>query len=106
MWEANQQANDNPPRLWKAECALVARPRLQVEVRRLSLSVYEFFSALMDRCTIGEAVSRAMSNVPNFDLTECFSALLSADVVVALHPTTYGLSIAIDDIGDLHPKES
>src|SRR5262245_43932545 len=88
VWEANQQANDNRPTLWEAECALVARPRSQVEIRRLPLGTYDFFSALMDRRTVGEAVSRAMSNTPNFDLTECFSALLAADVVVALQPAT------------------
>jgi hypothetical protein len=62
---------------------------------------YEFFSALMDRCTIGEAVSRAIPNAPNFDLTGCFSALLSADIVVTLQPTT-----RVHDIGDLRSKAS
>jgi len=98
VWEANQQANDNRLRLWEAECALAARPRSQVEMRRLPPGTYEFFSALMDRCTIGEAVSRAMSNTTNFDLTECFSALLAADVVVALRPTTQGHSSSLSTI--------
>ena len=95
VWEANRQANDNRPRLWEAECALVARPRSQVEMWRLPLGTYEFFSALMYRCTVGEAVSRAMSNTPNLDLTECFSALLSADVAVALQPATHGDSSSL-----------
>lgn len=100
IWEANQQANDNPLTFWKAECALIARPRSQVEVWHLPLGVHEFLSALMDRCTIGEAVSRAMSNTPSFDLTECFGVLLSADVVVALQPAPCGHSCsAIDDTG-------
>ena len=88
VWEANQHANDNRPRLWEAECALVARPRSQVEIWRLPPGAYEFFCALLHRCTVGEAVSQAMSKAPNFDLTESFSTLLSADVVVALRPAT------------------
>ena len=40
IWEANRQdreeGNDNMLREWKPECALIARPHLQVEVWRLS----------------------------------------------------------------------
>jgi len=61
---------------------------LLLEPTATTLGCIRVFFALMDRCTIGEAIRRAMTNVPNFDLTECFSVLLSADVAVALQLTT------------------
>ena len=86
IWEANQQANDNTLKFWEAECALIARPRSQVEIWRLPPGAYVFLSVLMEGRTIAEAASRAVAEVPNVGLTECFAVLLSANVVVALHP--------------------
>jgi hypothetical protein len=89
VWEANVHANDNTLSLWRPECALIARPHLQVEVRRLMAGAYEFLSALSEGRTVGEAIGRGMTNASDFDLAECFDALISADLVVDLeNPTT------------------
>jgi hypothetical protein len=84
IWEANRHANDNALNLWQPECALIARPRLEVEVRRLTRGAYEFLSALADGRSVGEAIDRGTANVPEFDLTECFETLISANVTVGL----------------------
>jgi hypothetical protein len=86
IWEANQQANDNTLAAWRPECALVARPHLQVEVRRLTPAACEFFGALADGHSIGEAVERATSMASDFDLAGCFNELISAEIVIDLEP--------------------
>lgn len=84
IWEANRHANDNALNLWQPECALIARPRLEVEVRRLPPGVYEFLSALADGGSVGEAIDRGIAHAPKFDLTESFETLVSANVTVGL----------------------
>jgi hypothetical protein len=86
IWEANQQANDNALAAWRPECALVARPHLQVEVHRLTHGACEFFAALADGRNVGEAIERATTNTPHFDLAECFNSLIATEVVVGLEP--------------------
>ena len=76
--------NDNALRLGQPECALIARLQLQVEVRSVTAGIYEFLSALSEGRTVGEAIGRGTANAPDFDLIECFNALISADVVVGL----------------------
>jgi hypothetical protein len=83
-WQANRNANDNMVGAWAAECALVARPRLQVEVWPVSAGVYEFLTALAAGQSVGAAISRAMAGAPDFDLGECFKTLIAADIVVGL----------------------
>ena len=87
IWEANLHANDYMLSVWQPECALIARPYLQVEVRRLTSGAYEFLSALAEGCTVGAAIRRGMRNARQFDLAECFSELISANVVVGLEPS-------------------
>ena len=82
--ETNLHDNDNTLRLGQSECALIARLQLQVEVRSVTAGVYEFLSALSEGRTVGEAIGRGTANAPDFDLIECFNALISADVVVGL----------------------
>jgi hypothetical protein len=84
VWEANIHANDNTLNLWQPECALIARPRLDVEVRRLTSGTYEFLSALVAGRSVGEAIDRSAANAPEFDLTECFETLISAEVTIGL----------------------
>ena len=84
IWEANLHANDNALNLWQPECALIARPRLDVEVRRLTPGAYEFLSALAEGSSVGDAIDRSLANAPEFDLTKCFETLISADVTVGL----------------------
>jgi hypothetical protein len=82
IWEANLYDNDNTIREWKQENALIARPALQVDVRRLSAGAHEFFSALSNGQPVGSAIAHAVANAPEFDLAECFTTLISADIVV------------------------
>jgi len=84
IWEANRQDNDNAVSLWKPECALVARPHGQVEVRTISAGAHAFMTALTENHTIGAAIAQGLASMPEFDLAECFRALIAADVAVGL----------------------
>jgi hypothetical protein len=84
IWEANRHGNDNTISEWKPEYALIARPHLQVEVRALSAGAYAFITALAAGRTVGVALAQGVTSVPDFDLGECFNALIAADIVVGL----------------------
>jgi hypothetical protein len=84
IWEANRHDNDNTISEWKPECALIARPHLQVEVRPLSAGAYAFIAALAEGRTVGSAIEKGTATVPDFDLGECFNALIAADIVIGL----------------------
>jgi hypothetical protein len=84
IWESNLHGNDNTISGCKPECALIARPHLQVEVRKLSIGVYAFIAALAGGRTVGSAIAQGIANVPDFDLDECFNELLGADIVIGL----------------------
>lgn len=84
IWDAARQGNDNTVRVWKPECALIARPHWRVEVRTLSAGAHAFITALAEGLTIGSATEHGMITVPDFDLGECFHALIAADVVIGV----------------------
>jgi len=84
IWRANLYANDNTLDVWKPECALIARPHLAVDVRIISAGVREFIASLADGQTVGAAIASASAKAPDFDLADCFNALISADIVVGL----------------------
>jgi hypothetical protein len=84
IWQANRNANDNILGAWTAECALVARPHLQVEVWPVPVGVYEFLTALAAGQSVGAAISKAKAGASDFDLGECFKTLISAEIVVGL----------------------
>jgi hypothetical protein len=88
IWEANLQMddrdNDNIIGKWKPECALIARPHLQVMVQAVSASAYAFIAALAEGRTVGEAIAQGMATAPDFDLGACFKALIGADIVIGL----------------------
>jgi hypothetical protein len=84
MWEANRSENDNMSGVWKPECALIARPYLQVEVRPLSTGVHAFMTALAEGRTLGEAIGKAAASHGGFDLDEAFNTLIAADVLIGL----------------------
>jgi hypothetical protein len=84
MWEATRFENDNLPGAWKSECALIARPHLQVEVRPLSASIHAFMTGLAEDCTLGEAIAKAAASHGDFDLGEAFNALIEADVLIGV----------------------
>jgi hypothetical protein len=82
IWESNLYANDNAFEQWRPESALIARPDLDVEVHRLSAGAYEFFTALQQERTVGDASASAMAKDPRFDLTACLSTLIASRIVV------------------------
>jgi hypothetical protein len=87
IWQANRQdhdSNDNTISIWKAECALIARPHWQVEVRALSAGAYAFIAALAEGCRVGSAIARGTVSAPDFDLGECFNTLVAAEIVIGL----------------------
>jgi hypothetical protein len=84
IWRTNLYANDNTLDVWRPECALIARPHLQVDVHIVSADVHDFITALADGQTVGAAIAQASAKAPDFDLAGCFNALISADIVVGL----------------------
>ena len=83
-WEANIRAAESTINGWKAECALIARPHLDVEVRRISNGAHAFISALGRGCSIGAAISEAAGQAANFDLVEGFDTLITGAIAVGL----------------------
>jgi len=84
IWEACRFENDNMISRWKPECALVARPHLQVEVRALSESAHAFMTALAEGRSLGSATAEAAEGHDDFDLADCFNALISAGIATGL----------------------
>ena len=81
IWENNRSDGDSGMiERWSAESALVARPFLEVEVRRLPRSGYAFIDAL----SLGERVASAakIAAAADFDLDWGLSLLTEANIVV------------------------
>jgi hypothetical protein len=84
IFELNGQDGDVPPmRLEGGEDALVARPRLNVEMRRLPAGDATFILALKAGRTIGEATASALGEAPDFDLQANLAGLIATGGIVA-----------------------
>lgn len=82
IWEANAlQAEVRPVDLAQTEDALVSRPGLAVEVRRLPWGAAAFLSALMQGSMIGEAIDSAAAASPHFDLARNLAGLMQARII-------------------------
>jgi hypothetical protein len=68
-WE-NHQTNDGDGMIdrWVAEAAIVARPFLEVEVRRLPAGGCDFLRALSEGKTVAVAARIATKTTPSFDI--------------------------------------
>lgn len=85
IWEINQSEHQNGRvDRWRAECALVARPFLEVEVRRLPPGGHAFISALSRGRTIAAALDSATAADPKFDIAINHALLIEANVVVGI----------------------
>lgn len=84
IWQASRSENDDMPGTWLTECALVARPHLQVEVRALSAGVHAFIAALAEGLVLGAAIAKSAESDPDFDLGNAFNTLISAEIVTGL----------------------
>ena len=85
IWETNQSEHQNGRvDRWRAECALVARPFLEVEVRRLPPGGHAFIGALSQGCTIVAALEAATAADPKFDIAINRALLIEANVVIGI----------------------
>ena len=85
IWDTQRHDSDGTIRNWKPESALVVRPRLHVEVWRLSTGGHKFFAALASGRSIAEAITEAAADA-DFDLADALSTLISSQAVVAIEP--------------------
>ncbi len=83
VWQAYQ--TDRPVetafRAWGAEAALIARPFLDVHVRRLPPGGFAFLTALASGLTVSDAVGRAIQAADDFDLPLNLSIVIEANIV-------------------------
>jgi hypothetical protein len=85
IYELNVRSGDVPAtRLQEREDALVARPRLKVEIRRLPDGGARFILALKDRKPIGEAATAALADSAAFDLEANLAILIASGAIVGV----------------------
>jgi len=85
MWENNQSEHENGGvGRWSAECALVARAFLEVEVRRLPAGGHAFISALSQGGTIAAALDAGTAADPKFDIAINRALLIEANIVIGI----------------------
>jgi hypothetical protein len=85
IWEANQAATIEDLTLGGGERALIARPRLDVETRRIGAGDAIFLTELKAKATIAEAADAA-SAAADFDLATSLSLFISAELAVGILP--------------------
>jgi Putative DNA-binding domain len=79
IWENNQSGDENGViDRWGAEAALVARPFLAVEVRRLPPGGYTFVRGLSEGQTVTIAVRAATAATSKFDVASNLALLIDA----------------------------
>src|SRR6516165_10388332 len=84
-WENHQTGDgDGMIERWVAEAAIVARPFLKVEVRRLPPGGYAFLGALSEGKTVATAVEIATEVAPKFDVVSSLRLIEDAKVVVGI----------------------
>ena len=69
---------------WSAEAALVSRPFLEVEIRRLPPGGYAFLRALSEGQTVAVAARIASEGTPKFELASNLALLIDANVVIGV----------------------
>jgi Putative DNA-binding domain len=69
---------------WHGEDALVARPKLDVEVRRLPLGGAVFLSQLAQSECLGDAAAAAFEATPDFDLAVNLAGLFANGLVAGI----------------------
>ena len=80
IWEMNRSGEVNPVDMKIAESALITRPEMDVEVRRLPPGGAVFLSALSAGTPFGEAAEQAMTEHPEFDLPGNIAGMLEAGI--------------------------
>ena len=89
IFELNRQGGDVPAtRLELGEDALIVRPRLEVELRRLLQGGASFILALKAEKSLGEAATTALAEVPGFDLEANLAGLIASGAIVGVKQAT------------------
>ena len=84
LWAAHQGEADLAAVDWSvAEDALIARPALDVEIRRLPAGGWAFLRALGDSGSLAEAIAAATADSPEFDLVSSLGILVHSGIVMA-----------------------
>jgi hypothetical protein len=83
----NNRSNDDSGTIerWRAESALVARPLLEVEVRRLPPGGYAFLRAVSEGQTVAMAMQVAAVAAPKFEVASNLALLMGTNVLVGIH---------------------
>ena len=84
IWEVNQDQEVRPVPRWDPEAALIARPFLEVETRRLLPGTDAFLLALQSGSTVAEAAVKASAATSNFDAADGLAVLIGAHLAVAI----------------------
>ena len=78
IWEMNQpDAEPRPLTEWSGEDALIVRPRLAVNLLRLSAGGFAFLDALRAGHRLGPAVETALAAAPDLDIASALAGLVS-----------------------------
>jgi len=86
IWETNIHDTEvRPVDLSQSEDALVTRPKMAVEVRRLPAGAAIFLAALKGGDTLGAAAARAIEQAPGFDLADNLAGMMSAQLIAQVH---------------------
>jgi hypothetical protein len=80
IWTMNRSGDVEPVDMKIAEAALVTRPAMDVQVRRLPSGGRAFLEALCSGATLGEAAEEAAGDSAEFDLAGNISGFLQAGV--------------------------
>ena len=90
IWAMNAGETElGPIEEWAPEDALVARPALDVVVRRLPPGGAAFLEALGRGLTLGEAAAAAQADTEDFDLSQNLIGLIEAGLASALGGTDH-----------------
>jgi hypothetical protein len=84
IWEVNQATAVKPVSHWGPEAALVARPFLEVETRRIGAGTDIFLAALQVGSTIAEAVEMATAAASDFNASDGLAVLIGAHLAVGI----------------------
>ena len=84
IWETNMFDNEVRPvgADAGAEAAMIVRPGMTVEVRRLPPGAAAFIGAMRDGTTLGEAAGNASASDERFDLAGNIAGLIDAGVII------------------------
>lgn len=87
IWRTNTEDTEvQPVDMTIAEDALVARPEMAVEVRKLPAGAAVFLSALRDGKPLGEAAGAALNTAAGFNLSQNLAGLIAARITARIIP--------------------